>query len=66
MDLVIGIWMLLSGVFITLIGFKIIDLFKPDPEKGIIWYRKWGGFFKYGGIVITLLGCIYTMSYIIT
>lgn len=58
-DLVVGICMLLSGLFITLIGFDIIKLKakKPEDEKRMIeWRKKFGKFFKIGGIVILIIG----------
>lgn len=58
-DLIVAISMLLSGLLITLIGFDIIKLKakKPeDEERMIIWRKKFGMFFKIGGIVILIIG----------
>ncbi len=58
-DLIVAISMLLSGLFITLIGFDIIKLKakKPaDEERMIEWRKKFGKFFKVGGIVILIIG----------
>ncbi len=58
-DLIVAISMLLSGLFITLIGFNIIKL-KPkrpeDEERMIEWRKKFGKFFKIAGIVILIIG----------
>ena len=62
MEIGISIWMIVSGVFITLVGFKTIDLFKNEIEKKELWYRKWGNFFKYGGIIMSLLGVFVLVS----
>jgi len=58
-DLIVAISMLLSGLFITLIGFDIIKLKakKPEDEERMIeWRKKFGKFFKIGGIVILIIG----------
>ena len=58
-DIVVAISMLLSGLFITLIGFDIIKLKakKPEDEERMIeWRKKFGKFFKIGGIVILVIG----------
>lgn len=58
-DLIVAISMLLSGLFITLIGFDIIKLKakKPEDEARMIeWRKKFGKFFKIGGIVILIIG----------
>ena len=56
-DLIVAISMLLSGLFITLIGFDIIKFKakKPEDEERMIeWKKKFGKFFKIGGIVILI------------
>lgn len=58
-DLIVAISMLLSGLFITLIGFDIIKLKTKKPEgeeKMIVWREKFGKFFKIGGTVILIIG----------
>ena len=58
-DLIVAISMLLSGLFITLIGFDIIKLKAKkteDEERMIEWRKKFGKFFKIGGIVILIIG----------
>jgi hypothetical protein len=58
-DLVFAISMLLSGLFITFIGFDIIKLkaMKSEDEKRMIeWRKKFGKFFKIGGILILISG----------
>jgi len=51
---------LIAGIYMTLIGFKVINLFKGknEPEKEQEWYKKFGGFFKYEGIGMTILAII--------
>ena len=58
LDIIVAISMLLNGLFTTLVGFDIIKLTakKPkDEERMIVWRKKWGMFFKIGGIVIVIL-----------
>jgi len=58
-DLIVAISMLLSGLLIAFIGFDIIKLKakKPEDEERMIeWRRKFGNFFKIGGIVILIIG----------
>ena len=44
----------------TLIGFKVYNPFKGknEPEKEEQWYKKFGTFFKIGGIAILVTGII--------
>jgi len=58
-DIIIALSTLMSGLLITLIGFNIIKLKakKPDDEERmIVWRKKFGKFFKIGGIVILISG----------
>lgn len=58
-DTIVAISMLLSGLLITLIGFDIIKLKakKPEDEERMnVWRKKFGKFFKIGGIVILIIG----------
>jgi hypothetical protein len=58
-DNIVAISMLMSGIFITLIGFDIIKLKakKPeDEERMIVWRKKFGKYFKIGGIGILIIG----------
>ena len=58
-DLIVAISMLLSGLFITLIGFDIIKLKAKkteDEARMVEWRKKFGKFFKIGGIVILIIG----------
>lgn len=60
-DLIVAISMLLSGLFITLIGFDVIKFKakKPeDEERMIAWRKKFGKFFKIGGVVILILSVL--------
>jgi hypothetical protein len=58
-DTIVAVSMLLSGLFITLIGFNIIKL-KPrkpeDEEKMAIWRKKFSNSFKIGGSLILIIG----------
>lgn len=51
---------LIAGIYMTLVGFKVIDVFKgkAEPEKEEQWFKKFGGFFKYGGIGLIILAII--------
>ena len=58
LDIIVAISMLLSGLFTILVGFDIIKLNGKNPEdeeRMIVWRKKWGMFFKIGGIVIVIL-----------
>jgi hypothetical protein len=57
MELFFAIGQLIAGIYMTLVGFKVINLFKGknEQEKEEQWYKKFGVFFKYGGIVLVLL-----------
>lgn len=60
MELFFAVAQLLAGVYMALVGFKVIDVFKgkSEPEKEEQWFKKFGGFFKYGGIALVILGII--------
>lgn len=60
MELFFTFTQLIVGVYMTLVGFKIINLFKGknEPEKEEKWYKKFGVFFKYGGIGLIVLAII--------
>lgn len=58
-DTIVVLSMLVSGLLITLIGYDIIKLKvkKPeDEERMIVWRKKFGKFFKIGGIGILIIG----------
>ena len=64
-DTLVAISMLLSGLLITLIGFDILKLKakKPeDEERMIVWRKRFGKFFKIGGIVILIIGVFLLIS----
>jgi hypothetical protein len=55
----IAISMLISGIYMTLVGFNIIKLKakKPeDVEKMKVWHQKFDKFFKIGGITVLIIG----------
>ncbi len=60
MELVFGIGNIVIGIMMTLIGFKVYNPFKGknDPEKEEQWFKKFGTFFKIGGISILIWGLI--------
>ncbi|SDK62987.1 hypothetical protein [Flavobacterium noncentrifugens] len=61
MDLFYGFFNTLLGILATLIGFKIYRPFKSkdgNTEKEELWYRKFGTFYKIGGIFMLVLGVI--------
>ena len=60
MDLFFGIANIAVGLLMTLIGFKAYNPFKGknEPEKEEQWYKKFGIFFKLGGIAILIFGII--------
>ena len=64
MDLFFGIGNIGIGLLITLIGFKIYNPFKGKntPEKEELWYKKFGIFFKIGGILLLIVGLITTIG----
>ncbi len=57
MDGFFALMNILAGFFMLLVGFKAIDLFGPkNEEKAELFHKKWGAFFKVGGIIVALLG----------
>ncbi|WP_298514785.1 hypothetical protein [uncultured Kordia sp.] len=60
MELFLGIGNITIGVMMTLIGFKVYNPFKGknQPEKEEEWYRKFGTFFKIGGIAVLIFGIL--------
>ena len=55
----IAISMLISGIYMTLVGFNIIKLKAKkaeDVEKMKVWHQKFDKFFKIGGITILIIG----------
>jgi len=49
---------ILLGVYITLIGFRVISASKKQDEKYEEWLKKWGLFLKIGGPVLILAGIL--------
>ncbi|MEY5048543.1 MAG: hypothetical protein RLZZ175_1902 [Bacteroidota bacterium] len=64
MDLIIGICNLSIGLIMSLLGFKFYNPFKGknEPEKEELWFKKFGAFFKIGGIIMLILGVLKTVS----
>jgi hypothetical protein len=60
MELIFGIGNIVIGIIMTLIGFKVYNPFKGknEPEKEEQWFKKFGTFFKIGGIAILIWGLI--------
>lgn len=60
MDLFFGIGNMAIGLMMALIGFKVYNPFKGknEPKKEEQWYKKFGTFFKIGGIAILIGGII--------
>ena len=55
----IAISMLISGIYMTLVGFNIIKLKAKkaeDVEKMKVWHQKFDKFFKIGGITLLTIG----------
>ncbi len=66
MELIIGIWNIIVGIGMTLIGYKVFNLFygSNEPEKKELWYKKFGTFFKIGGILIAIIGIYLTIKHL--
>jgi hypothetical protein len=62
MELIFGIGNIGIGIVVTLVGFKIYNPFKQEPEKEELWYKKFGTFFKIGGIAMLIFGLIKTLG----
>ena len=64
MELIFGFGNIGIGIMMTLIGFKIYNPFKGknDPEKEELWFKKFGTFFKIGGIAMLLFGILKTIN----
>jgi hypothetical protein len=64
MELVFGIGNIGIGAIMTLIGFKVYNPFKGknEPVKEELWFKKFGTFFKIGGIVMLIFGIIKTVT----
>jgi len=60
MEIFFAFAQLITGIYMTLVGFKVIDIFKGkvDSEKEEKWFKKFGGFFKYGGIGLIIIAVI--------
>lgn len=56
MDIFLGIGNIGIGIAMILIGFRIYSPFKDEQL-----YNKFGNFYKVGGIVVFILGIIYTI-----
>jgi hypothetical protein len=53
--------MIFGGGYLALLGFRIINPKKDNPEhreKMIKWHKKFGGFAKYGGSLLLILGVL--------
>jgi hypothetical protein len=60
MGIISGILLILGGTFMTLIGFRLINVFKGlnDAEKVENWYKKYGLLMKIGGIFALIIGLV--------
>ncbi|MGL1886214.1 MAG: hypothetical protein OCD76_06840 [Reichenbachiella sp.] len=58
MELLFAIGNIGFGSYMTLTGFKVYNPFKgkDTPEKEEAWYKKFGTFFKIGGILLVGFG----------
>jgi uncharacterized membrane protein YfcA len=58
LDLIFGIGNVLIGLMMTLTGFKVIKntKWKDEPEKEELWHKKFGLFFKIGGVILFVGG----------
>ena len=58
MEIAIGIINIIAGIYVTLLGFKVLNPFKGknEPEKEALWYKKFEKFFIFGGILIIFCG----------
>ena len=61
MDLFFALGNTFFGVLMVLIGFKIYNPFRNEPERAEQWYKKFGIFFKIGGIFILGFGLLQTV-----
>jgi hypothetical protein len=60
MELFFNLGQIAAGLYITAVGFRLYNPFKGknEPDKEEEWYRKFGTFFKYGGIALVIFGII--------
>ena len=60
MEIFFAVGQIIAGLYMTAVGFKIYNPFKGknEPEKEEQWFKKFGTFFKYGGIALVILGII--------
>ena len=58
MDLFFTVGNIVIGIILTLIGFKIINPFKNNPEFEEKWNKKYANLFKIIGIILILFGVI--------
>ncbi len=56
--LYVGILEIIIGCYFLLIGFKIINRLKNNPELEARWYSKYQTTFKIGGIVLITMGVL--------
>ncbi|AUC75612.1 hypothetical protein [Olleya sp. Bg11-27] len=54
----IAIAQIIIGCYFVLIGFKVINRFKNNPELEQKWYHKYQTTFKLGGFLLIILGCL--------
>ena len=45
-----------GGIYLTLLGFKKIRSKPEHRERMELWHKKFGGFAKYGGITLIIIG----------
>lgn len=66
MDLFFVLGDIAFGIILTLIGFKVYNPFKgkSTPEKEELWYKKFGKFFKIGGIILLVFGIIQLLGHL--
>ncbi|MFH0732886.1 MAG: hypothetical protein V2A72_08240 [Candidatus Omnitrophota bacterium] len=53
-----GIGTILIGIYITLIGFKVISASKNKGEAYEKWHAKWGSKMKIAGPILIVLGIV--------
>lgn len=59
----LGIFLLLIGFPMSLIGFKLVNPFKRDknPEKEFVFYKTCGLALRVLGVVLTLISCYFLL-----
>jgi hypothetical protein len=59
----LGIFLLLIGFPMSLIGFKVVNPFKSEknPEKEFVFYKTCGLTLRVLGVVLTLISCYFLL-----